>query len=113
MTDDELNRLMAEKVMGAHHVEGYKEGLWEEGDWINGSGKIYSNFHPATDANDALRVAEAMREKEWYVQIVADIFYRFVCFYRTGSDEKRVGFAYVSDIPRAICLAAAKAVGNV
>jgi hypothetical protein len=108
MSDDELNAVMAERVMGAHHVEGYKDGLWEEGDWVNGNGKIYANFNPATDANDALRVVEALKNKGWKFSI--DAYRNVVAFWMPNHYETRLNteFEYIRDIPRAICEAAEK-----
>jgi hypothetical protein len=105
MTNDELNRIMATAVMGWHSVYGI---YYDNND---AQTVIVNYWNPATDANDSLRVVEVMRGWGWNCQILADSFHRFVCFYQTGSGDKRVGFIDASGIPRAICEAAAKAVG--
>ena len=111
MTDDELNKAMAERVMGYQKVTVVEltRDYWSDNE--GGLQSACEDWNPVTNANDALRVVEAMEKKGWYLQMLVDSFYRFVCFYKDGSGDKRAGLKGVFEIPRAICEASAKAEG--
>lgn len=97
MSDDELNRLMG-ILCGFPPLE---------------SGRPL-HFSPATDANDALRVVEAMRTKGWRLWVTTgiNIPHRVKFEYlRIEPKCETVEFHIIADFPRAICEAAAKAEG--
>jgi hypothetical protein len=119
MTDDNLNKLMAEKVMGWyawHDKDGYRASLWR--DKPDDTGEIalrWCDWNPATDANDALRVVEAMRAKEWYFALVFDCKFNRVTFWRSYLQfgiPTTFSQDFTDSVARAICEAAAKAVGE-
>jgi len=104
MTNDELNRLMAERVMGFHHESEYSAL------WYIPNGGYAGDFTPATDANDALRVIKKMQAKGWLYNICPDMV-EFYHFSLSGNQYVHSSPVNCTDeICRAICEAAAKAV---
>ena len=109
---EELDRLVAEKVMGAVFADG--------GEWFidsmgparrsNDSGFAWELWNPSTDIAQAWEVAEKLRER-YGVQI--NLFQHDRCQCIVGDRE----FADIADewadtAAHAICLAALKAVAN-
>ena len=111
MTDDELRRAMGE-LMG-WHLYG-PTGLEQWYDSENNLVRSYDGWNPATDANQALRVVEAMEKKGWNCSI--DTLNKTVSFWRPidGALHREffwASFTVISEITVAICEAAAKAGG--
>ena len=100
MTDAEMDRIIAKKVMGWHEHNGY---------WMDEHGQIVLPvlcWHPGTDAAQAVQALEAMRDKgfRWHAESVED--YVSVSIYgklANGKSEDK-NFAH------AVCMALVAAV---
>lgn len=61
MTDDELSRLVAERVCGWHYDAGSDKQGVGSASWVNEKGQVQtlaSRWSPATDLNDAVRALD-------------------------------------------------------
>lgn len=99
MTNEELNAAIAEKVMGYKH--------WPK-ETIGDDGVVIPGFNPVLDANDALKVVEALEKKGWNY-----------CLRQWGveldNQARTITVPFgeeVFNLPRAICEAALKAVSD-
>ena len=110
----EIDRLVAEKVMGWEEV---KENDFIKRPDVDFIGKAPDRFcedawsilpNYSTDISDAWEVVEQLREKELYVDI--DTFAEHYDV-RVVSGPYEVGHSLSETAPLAICLAALKAVG--
>ena len=111
MSDDELRRVMG-VLMGWHL---YGPASFQQ--WYDDKDQLvrsYDGWNPLTDANDALRVVEAMEKKGWLCSI--DTNNKEATLWRviaplSGWETRFASFESVLQLPRAICEAAAKAEG--
>jgi hypothetical protein len=106
MSDAELERWMAERVMG-WHLRDYGIGGW----WMDESNRWRRDartWHPLTDANDALRVLFALGGMGWEFAIAR----KNVELSHEDNPDIWVDYEGM-DLSRAICEAAHKAIGEV
>jgi len=104
----EIDRLVAEKVMGWEYVQDTDK--WWDGDVLD-----IENFNPSTNIQDAWRVVEKMREGRIFSLCDAwdendePIFY---ANFQYNDGYHVVNYdAYAETAPLAICLAALEVVG--
>lgn len=129
LTDDELTRLVAEKVMGCGTIPTTQDRKFIYLQKPDETGLMFaSRFNPMNDLNDAHEVIEAMRRKGWSCRIALNSlaneqngvkFYRdylglgeniFHANYDDYGSDHRV-YTVQKTFPRAICHAALLAVG--
>lgn len=98
MNTDQINALVAEKVMGW----GNKPGYWKVPLWS-----------PATDMNHAMEVADRMIDLGWWFSLVQDNvdIWDACVFSRDNMDGDQRHYGFNISAPLAICLAALKTVG--
>lgn len=113
MTDDELTRLLAERVCGWESKHPAFAVDWYEGD--DGSFKYeIPDWSPLTELGHASDVIEAMRAAGYRVRMetVNDNEAWFSEFIKWTPSDSRVGFKHIApSLPRAICIAALRAAG--
>jgi hypothetical protein len=103
VTDEELERWLAERVMGWYL---FPEGkLWRQNNHV--IVRPVSDWHPLTDANDALRVVAELGNKG----ITYTIYQHAVELWHLddGAVCASVFYDGIDELLRAICLAAHKA----
>lgn len=103
MNNAEIDRLVAEKVMGwkiQEKIRGYPD-LFEHG-------RIVSDWEPTVEWNDAGQVVDRMKELGYFVSITCSIIWDVEFIDKTGRIKN---YCIDDSVQRAICLAALKAVG--
>jgi hypothetical protein len=121
MTDEQLTRLAAEKVMGwVEHViyEPQEERRWLKPD---GQHAAWGSWTPLTDWRAAGEIAEKMQSDGWSGNTHASTLYNNVPFNTAGFERKGKMLSVTAScnweqkarIPRAITLAALLAVGAI
>lgn len=106
MTDDQLTRKLAEKVMGW-------ERHWIPSDtevWLDSEGAWHTSFAPLTDMNDAMRLLEGYTVDTWVTELP------MICWNPDGDGgwycQLHTGVNVIANTPqRAVCYAVAKAHG--
>lgn len=101
----EIDALVAEKVMGWWSVGIDTSNMLRKEIWADGKRKIYG-FNPSEDIAAAWMVVEAMKEKGYGANIVAQQK-SFMCFFASVYNPKDTGISkWDKDAPMAICKAA-------
>ena len=108
MNNREINRLVAEKVMGWVQGKYAKELYYKKNNGqIHGAVKFVKDWSPATDIVDALQVAE-----KWRLYEIHKVDNKYICWIYDESNNEEIFYeAEAPTLPLAICLAALKAVG--
>lgn len=109
VVEKELDALVARQVMGWEPAEmlgpSRAQAFWADEDVL----VVPRDFSPSTSISDAWRVVERMRELGWSYEICGGPTRHSVSFCEIATDT--LEFAHHADAPRAICLAALKALG--
>ena len=129
MTDSELNALVAEKVMGLKNIRSYtgheylsREHICDEG---VGAGFIYDRYYSdhgyevcnvpdyCNDIAAAWSVVDKMESLYYECEVYQGSAFceRQVKFWKSDNQGDSLSYATSESLPRAICLAALKAVG--
>lgn len=122
-TNKQLDELMATRVMGWKETDANSitsSRVWRvNGDgWKNSPERISVNsWHPSTNISQAFEVVDQMIA-DYYIEIyhnkgeMDDYLDWFVNFYKSPTVSMNMGCDTNKSLPRAICLAAFKAVGG-
>ncbi|RBW69679.1 BC1872 family protein [Bacillus taeanensis] len=105
MDNQEINRLIAEKVMGYELVYNEK---FELNGWKMGEKSWAGSFIPSASIEDAWKVVEKLREDQIKMDIVCQPE-NYVVYVSSANNESLEIKSKTA--PEAICLAALKAVG--
>lgn len=121
LSDRELDALVAEKVMGwkkapngawmSYEKDAFGNGGWKShATWKANASVSAVRFTPSTDIAAAWQVVEKMKERQWNFTI-ADLVKNKWRAEFGGSRKHKQTWEDADTAPRAICLAALKAVG--
>ena len=104
MTNRELDKWIAENVMGWRFIRSFLHNEWLYQDETTRMIKIPGEWHPTESISDAFQVVEKMKEnsKRW-IKFSQLLFRYFDCSFFTLLHN-------LSELPNKICLAAKKAV---
>lgn len=107
MTDElrELDRMVAEKVMGWQLAEAWTPGSQEPW-WRKADGWMVPLPPFTTDIAAAWQVVERMRELGWYYGVSGSISIGEIAMFRVLGDAALVRSGTASTAPEAICRAA-------